>query len=327
MLTHRQRMEATLAGKSPDRPPVALWRHFPQDDQSAETLAAATLQWQKNYDWDFVKITPASSFALKDWGAEDAWEGSPDGTRRYTNRVIREPKDWLRLPALDVDSPHLAEQLKCIAILRAELPEEVPLVQTVYSPLAQARHLAGEETLLAHLRLYPDYVWRGLETMMESTRRFVRAARTLGVDGIFYAVQHAQAHLLTRAEFREFGEAFDLQILEAARALWLNILHLHGSYTYFDQVASYPVALLNWHDRETAPSLAEAQNRFRGVLGGGLHRQTLAYGSPEQVYAEAAEAFAQTEGKRFLLATGCVIETATPHSNLLAARTALEATL
>ncbi len=324
MLNHRQRMEVTLAGQTPDRPPVALWRHFPLDDQSPETLAAATLQWQKNYDWDFVKVTPASSFCLKDWGAEDAWAGSPDGTRLYTRHAITEPKDWLRLTLLDVDSPHLASQLKCLSLLQTELPAEVPLVQTVYSPLAQARHLAGEETLLAHLRLYPDYVWRGLETIMETTRRFVRAARTLGIDGIFYAVQHAQAHLLTRAEFREFGEAFDLQILEAARALWLNILHLHGTNTYFDQVAAYPVALLNWHDRETAPSLAEAQTRFRGGVTGGLNRDTLANGSPQEIYAQAAEALQQTGGNRFVLGTGCVISIQTPHSNLLAARTALE---
>ena len=62
MTTHRERLQACLAGETPDRVPVALWRHFPVDDQSPETLAAATLHWQSVYDFDFVKVTPASSF-------------------------------------------------------------------------------------------------------------------------------------------------------------------------------------------------------------------------------------------------------------------------
>ena len=51
-----------------DRPPVALWRHFPVDDQSPETLAAATLDFQHHYGFDLVKVTPASSFSIKGLG-------------------------------------------------------------------------------------------------------------------------------------------------------------------------------------------------------------------------------------------------------------------
>ncbi|MBI3159516.1 MAG: hypothetical protein HYZ26_07965 [Chloroflexi bacterium] len=70
-LTHRQRIETAMAGKTPDRPPVALWRHFPVDDLCAATLAAAHLAWQRTYDWDLVKVTPSSSYFIYDWGAAD----------------------------------------------------------------------------------------------------------------------------------------------------------------------------------------------------------------------------------------------------------------
>jgi hypothetical protein len=47
-LTHRERLKACLADElTLDRPPVALWRHFPVDDQDPETLAAATLDYQR----------------------------------------------------------------------------------------------------------------------------------------------------------------------------------------------------------------------------------------------------------------------------------------
>ena len=77
----RERLEATLKGEKVDRVAVALWRHFPVDDQRPEDLAAATLEFQRLYDFDLVKVTPASSFCLKDWGVEDEWRGSPDRKR------------------------------------------------------------------------------------------------------------------------------------------------------------------------------------------------------------------------------------------------------
>ena len=38
-------------------------------------LAAAHLQWQRDYDWDLLKVGPASSYAVVDWGVEDRWVG------------------------------------------------------------------------------------------------------------------------------------------------------------------------------------------------------------------------------------------------------------
>ena len=69
----RKRLEATINGQTPDRVPVALWRHWPGDDQDAHALAAAHLKWQQDYDWDVLKVGPASSYSVVDWGAQDRW--------------------------------------------------------------------------------------------------------------------------------------------------------------------------------------------------------------------------------------------------------------
>src|SRR5665811_813421 len=114
ILTHRQRLEKVISGQKPDRIPVALWRHFPVDDQSPERLAAATASFQKTFDFDLIKVTPSSSFCLKDWGVDDAWKGDPEGTRSYTRFVIHEPEDWYRLPVLSPDRGYLAQQLTCL---------------------------------------------------------------------------------------------------------------------------------------------------------------------------------------------------------------------
>lgn len=324
MTTHKERIQACMNGEVIDHPPVALWRHFPVDDQSPETLARATLHFQGTYDFDLVKVTPASSFCLKDWGVEDEWRGHTEGTREYTKRVIHGPKDWERLPVLDPTSRHLAAQLECLRLIRAGLDSETPMLQTIFSPLAQAKNLAGNETLIAHLRLYPEAVMKGLETIAETTRRFVQACLDTGMDGIFYAIQHAQASLLTFDEYKAFGLPNDLKALEPSQGLWCNLLHLHGHDVYFSIADSFNFQIVNWHDRETFPSLPEAQKQFKGVVCGGMRQDTLVFEDQAEVRKEAADALRQTNGKRFILGTGCVVPVIASHGNLLAARRSVE---
>jgi len=325
--THRERLQACLNGEKLDRPPVALWRHFPVDDQSAETLATATLHFQKTYDFDLVKVTPASSFCLKDWGVEDTWMGDTEGTRRYTKRVIQNPQDWETLPVLEPSAPHLAGGLVCLRQIRAGLGSGTPMLQTVFSPLAQAKNLAGGETLIAHIRKYPEAVMKGLETIALSTRRFVEAALETGIDGVFYAIQHAQAGLLNLDEYKTFGLPFDHMTLEPAGDLWCNLLHLHGSDIYFELVSEFSFQIVNWHDRDTSPSLAEAQQKFAGTVCGGLGRDTLVYREQAEVRNEAQDALEQTKGQRFILSTGCVVPIIASHGNILAARKSVDSPL
>lgn len=309
-----------MKGEVIDHPPVALWRHFPVDDQSPGTLAKATLHFQQTYDFDLVKVTPASSFCLKDWGVEDEWKGHTEGTRQYTKRVIHGPKDWERLPVLDPTSRHLAAQLECLRMVRAELDPETPLLQTVFSPLAQAKNLAGNETLLTHLRLHPEAVMKGLAVIAESTRRFVEACLAAGIDGVFYAIQHAQGSSMTLEEYKEFGLPNDLDALEPAQGLWCNLLHLHGHDVYFPLLSYLNFPIVNWHDRETHPSLKEAQGLYSGVVCGGMRQDSLVFGDQAEVRNEAADAIQQTDGKRFILGTGCVVPVIASHGNLMAAR-------
>ena len=324
MTSHRDRLQACIRGQELDRPPVALWRHFPVDDQSATALAEAHLSFQSVYDFDLVKVTPASSFSVRDWGTEEKWEGNPEGTRTYTKRVIRDPRDWEKLPVLEPNTPSLDLQLQCLRLIRSHLREDTPVLQTVFNPLAQAKHLAGNATLLQHLRTAPEAVERGLATILETTRMFIEAATDTGIDGIFYAIQHAQPGLLSREEFLRLSREADLLLLQSARKLWCNVLHLHGESLMFDAAVDYPTQIINWHDREAGPSIAEAGGLWRRALCGGLSRHTLVYGTDQDVADEAVEALGTPERSRLVLSTGCVVPIIAPHGNIMAARRAVE---
>jgi len=190
-MNKRERLQAAIQGQQVDRVPVALWRHFPGDDQRAEDLARAHIEFQKTYDWDFVKVSPASSFCIRDWGVEDRWEGNIEGTRRYVRRIIETPDDWLSLRVLDPEEGSLGEQLRCLEILQQEFGTETPYIQTIFSPLAQLKNIAGQEALTLHMRQNAGQIHHALQTVADTTVRFINAAKKRGIAGIFYAVQHA----------------------------------------------------------------------------------------------------------------------------------------
>jgi uroporphyrinogen decarboxylase len=326
-MSKRDRLAATISGEDVDRPPVALWRHFPGDDQRPADLAAATLSFQWRWDWDFVKVTPASSFCVRDWGVEDRWVGNDEGTRENSRRAVQSPEDWRRLSVLNPQKDALGDQLRCLELIVAELGGSTPVIQTVFSPLAQAKNLAGNEQLLVHLRRYPEALKAGLETITRTTQRFVRLALATGIDGIFYAEQHARYGFMTEAEYAEFGCPFDLQLFEALKGsgAWFNLLHVHGEDVMFDLLADYPVQAWNWHDQETPPSLVEGKRKVQGAVVGGLRQwETMLRGDPEQVHAEAQAAIEQTGGRGFILGTGCVTPISAPWSNLRAVRESVE---
>lgn len=319
MTTHRERIQACFEGEQTDQTPIALWRHFPEEDQNPETLAAATIKFQQTYDFDIVKVTPSSSFMVKDWGVEDEWQNNPEGSREYTRRAIQKPQDWETLKPLDPTAPHLAAQLQCLKLVREGIGAETPVIQTVFNPMSQAKNLAGNDLLLEHIKKHPEAVMKGLETITKSTVKFIEAVHEIGADGIFYAIQHAQGRILELDEYKNIGLPYDQQVLKPAEEFWCNLLHLHGKDVYFSLLRLMNFQIVNWHDRETYPSLSEAKSLYRGVVCGGVRQETLYSGTPAQVKEEAANAIQQTKGKRFILGTGCVVYYQSAHENIIAA--------
>jgi uroporphyrinogen decarboxylase len=325
MVSHEERLKLCLAGETLDRVPVALWRHFPVEDQSPELLAKAVVNFQETYDFDFVKITPSSSYCIKDWGALDQWTGNPEGSYEYIKFPVQHYEDWKKLRPLSSIHGSLAEQIECIKLIKQNLPKETPVIQTIFNPLSQAKNLVGKGNLATHLRLCPEEVKAALKVITQTAIEFIQVAKIIGIDGIFFAIQHAQAGILSPAEYDEFGIPFDLEILETVRDLWLNIAHLHGSEVYFGKISQYPIDVINWHDLETPPDLNTAKLIFPGTVCGGLRQwDTLVNGNPDQVTREARDSIERTKSNRFILGTGCVLPVTAPHSNIMAARKAVE---
>jgi uroporphyrinogen decarboxylase len=299
----------------------------PSLDIADEMLAEAVVAFQQDYDFDFVKVTPASSYCVRDWGVADVWQGSTEGTRSYVRRRVIRPEDWMGLESLDPLSGSLGEYLRCLQAVIQTQKESAPVLATVFSPLAQAKNLAGPDLLRDHLRANSDEIMAGLDRIASSTVRFVEEARRIGIDGIFYAIQHASTAFFDATGYARFGLGFDRMILEAAGGMWLNVVHLHGDRLLFDLAREFAAPVVHWHDREAGPDLAEGRRQSGKAVCGGLSREsTILLGDPVRVRAEAEEAIDQMGGGRgLILGTGCVVPIHAPRANLLAARRAVEA--
>ncbi|MGB8643784.1 MAG: uroporphyrinogen decarboxylase family protein [Anaerolineae bacterium] len=308
-----------------DRPPIALWRHFPKDDLDSDRFAEQVVAFQNKYDFDLVKVTPAAGYMDEMYGAQLADAGNREGTRVHTTRTINDPRDWAKVQTLDRSNPVFQREYRSMQLIRHELGREVPILQTIFTPFSAARNLAGDR-IKQDLREHPAEVHHALEHLSRTILHFAFASLEAGADGFFLATQVATRDFITEAESQAFGQAYNLTLINELRGkVDLILLHVHGENIYFEHLAKYPVQIINWHDRTTWPDLAEGKKLFHGAVAGGIEEWgTLAAGTPDQVRAQVHAAIAATEGTGLLLAPGCVIPIDTPEENIRAARAAVE---
>lgn len=313
---YRDLLALTLAGGAAPICPVFAHCHHPIADQDAEALAAATLAWQARFDLDLVKLTPASTWQLRDHGVEDAHDpDDPLGRRRITKNVVSVPDDWHRLVRLAPGDGFAARIVQAADRLRRRLPPAVPLLATIYSPASLAAKLAPPGVMARHRADAPDALAAGLATLTENCRRLVTALADAGVDGIFLAVQTARAPLVEGDDYARLGLAGDLACLAAAASLPLNVLHLHGDKVHHRLFRDAPAALL--HYNLSPGNLLPADLDHRGGLSTGPDPDgVITHGTAEQCADAVRRLLAQLAGPGFVLAPGCSLPLAVPAGNL-----------
>lgn len=324
----RDRLALTLTGEATDRPPVALWRHWPGDDQRSADFVRYTVGFQRAYDWDFIKLTPYSAYNIADFGAQTRWQGRLDGDRDLVKRPIGRSLDWTELRPLDPRRGELAKQIEAINLTADALkdePEPPPVIMTIYSPLTQAMMMAGDDLGLAHLRKRADRLRTGLNAVTDTLLRFLEALRRTPIEGIYYVMSHASFEHLSEAEYAEFGIPYDRKILEArSDRWWLTMLRVGAQMPMFDLAATYPVPAIHWDTAAGMPTLEEARLAFDGALCGGIdNAEHLHTGTPSGIRDTVRDAISLMNGRRLIVTASDSAFATTPRSNLRAVREAV----
>ena len=320
-MNHRERVLACLAGEDVDRPPASMWRHFYAEETAPDTLAEAMLGFQREYDWDFMKVNPRASYHAEDWGLTMRTGG--DGSPEAVSWPVREPGDWTRLEVLDPSAGVLGEQLEALRLIGKGLEGQVPFLMTVFTPLSiAARLVRSEETFLQHLREHPDKVRHALEVVTETFARYTEACLEVGANGLFYATTSwATTDSLTLDEYAAFARPYDLRVLEAASGAEFNLLHVCRDNNMLAELGNYPVHAFNWDaGGQGNLSLAEGRTTLapRSVVGGLLHKDGLVDASPGDL-ARTVQDITRIMGPTgWMLGTGCTFPPDTPEENVRA---------
>ena len=302
-LRYRALLERRLSGTADAATPVLFWKHHPIADQDAGALCRATLQFQASFDCDLIKISPAATYQLPDYGLEDAWRGDPIGRRVVTKTVINRPEDWLRLPRLDPRKGFVARFGECVRMMKTVTPPDVPVIITVFDPMFQALTLAGEPLIQQHLRVAPEAVNQGLVRITENTVDLISHLSNQGADGIFLASQHALRSVFPESVFDSYGMPGVVACHEAMKGRSFNMVHIHGSDVHADLFTRLPGATIHydmWADNPSPEMFLAAGC----AVATGPSPQLVASDAPDHEVIQACAAILRLGG-RTLLSPGC----------------------
>lgn len=306
---------------------MSFWGHVYHRESSAADLVAHTMERWETYRWDWVKLNPRKHYHVEDWGVRYWYSGVPNQKPVLEAWPIHAAADWAKIRDVPHDRGALGEQIEATRLMRAALPADVPLLQTVFTPLAVLGEMVEPASMLRdHLRSDPASVRPALEAVTAVYERYVKELMRAGADGLYLAtVDWGSRDFVTPEELRAWSRPYDLRILAAAGASPFHTLHVCKSRNLLFEFADYPVGAFSWAATDpTNPSLAAALARLRGsVMGGIAHEGALQATDPEAVVEEYERALEQTGGRRWLVAPGCSMPPETPAANLAAVRDAV----
>lgn len=325
----RERLERAIAGEKVDRAPVALWRHWPGDDQRYADLARSTIDFQHDYNWDFVRLMPSRTFQVVDYGVQDYWDGDARGIREISKRVVKRSLDWTEIRPLSPARGNLLQQAQCARLIGQALQADAaPVLQSVYSPFIQASQMAGRQKVLRDMRVRPDRLRSGLNQLTESTLRFLDTLKqTPGVAGVFLVTEFASHDCMSEAEYRAFVLPYLRNILSnLSEHWWLNIVQVGGPSPMLSLFEDMPIQALNWDTRMDPDSLSSERSGFSFAACGGLDDdEHLLKGTPTLIHAAIREALNQTESRRLIITGSGAGRINLPLSNVRAVRSGVEA--
>lgn len=307
-MTKRERVMAAVAGVDTDRVPYSLWYHFPGGDRADEAFVRNEVEFAQRYDVDLLKVMHDAPYDL------------PGGVA-----VVESPVAFAELPVIDPRSGSFGRHLEALNAIRERLPDDRPMVDTVFDPFAYGDKIVGKR-LVEMLRSHPEEARAGLESVTQSLIRWAECCLDV-VDGVFLACGAASEEVLDAQTYEEAILPLDMRIMEAARTKGtVNTLHVHGKgHLHFDLLARCSADVVNWSDRTTDVSLAQGRGRLpHTCLAGGIDEVTIGDMTPEDVAAQVRDAVAQVGGRGLIVACGCAVPTDTPEENLLIVRATLE---
>ncbi len=292
-MTRRQRVEAVLQGKTPDRVPVCFWHHF--GDLSPEDTVKAHVKWLEDSGEDLLKMMSDEFFF-------------------YPLNGAKTPADFLALRPLGKNAPYVRGQIERAGQICNAVAGSVVTLYNTFSPYANLKHAMGQERAVALLKESPEAFGHVLNVILTDTLDVIEGLLTeSGTDGLMLCMQGAEETLFSEEDYLRFLRPGEQAIVEAANRLSdRNLLHLcgwDGIPDILERWKDYPSAMVNWDVDVERVKLRDGKAYFGGrVLLGGLNNRpgsVMTDGTKEEVQAAVKSVLKEAEGSRFILGADC----------------------
>lgn len=306
-MTKRERVMAAIRGEAVDRVPFSFWYHFPCEDPAGDEFIELELAFAIKYDVDLLKVMHDIPLDL------------PEGLDE-----VKSPADLYRLEPVDPRKGNFRRHLDALHAIRKGLPDDRPMVDTLFSPFSYCDKLTGKQAI-RYLDEDPDAFKHGLWAIAESVAAYGKAAIEDGaIDGMFLASSGGIRGFIDETIFREIVHPTHRHIGEVCATVGTcNMLHIHGVNVLWEPQCEIPAHIVNWSDRTTAPTLSEARAKDDRCLAGGINEVTAGDVTPEQIRGQVRSAIEELSGRKMIVACGCAVPTEIPDENLLAVKAAI----
>ena len=324
----RAEFTALLQGDSPRRFLTSAWQHFVGEEYDPVRFATATVDFNRTWDWDWVKINPRAVYYSEAWGSVYDEFDYAGVVPRLVSAAITSVADLAKIVPLDPrTNPALAEHIASARLIREQLGD-LALIQTVFSPLSVLLQLAGlpsypggefvgsaaQFTRDDLLRTDPELAHAALAAIATTFADY--AALLLApvehggaaLDGIFYAVTGTASNgYFDKETFDAYSRPYDLQVLEAVGDGPV-VLHTCRADSHPDWFTGYPVDALHWD--QFLPGNPALDADLGVTVVGGVNNELFAVGADRtQVAAQLDATLAAPLSRPFLLAPSCTIPT------------------
>lgn len=323
MMSKRERLEITLKGKLADRPPVTAYRHFPNIERKPEELAKTMLDWQKKYDWDFIKIHPSAVFMQEVFGDKFDYKDYEGGIFPKKLSRATTTDDLKIFTKKGVDNPVLNDHVEVVKLIKAGLTEDVPIFHTLFTPLTCVtntlecpfvrRHFPADRKdnkIFDIIKNRKEELIEALNNITDTYIEYWKALKKAGVDGLFYAgIAWAREDYMTYEEWEEFVKQFDIRFLnEVKKDGGLVIYHTCGMTSNPQRFKDYPIDILHWDQGAGNPSIKELAKELGKIIPmGGVDEMTFGNNKEKEIAELTRKAVEENKDIPFILAPYCSI--------------------
>ncbi|HWU40142.1 MAG TPA: uroporphyrinogen decarboxylase family protein, partial [Candidatus Acidoferrum sp.] len=237
-MTGRERIEAVLAFKIPDRVPVFPNIHFGTARFAGYTItefatdgkknAASLIGARRECGYDGIQV--GSDVTIEGEAVGSRVNYPPDNIPAVVEPFLSEPRiDRLKMPDPHRDGrmPVLLESTRIVA---KEAGERAFIVCTVMGPMNLAGQIRGVENLMLDFYDRPEFVEELLDFAVEVGLAYGRAQVEAGAQGILIGEALASPSMVSPAFFRKYIRQRERRLVQGLRANGAKntILHICG---------------------------------------------------------------------------------------------------